>query len=450
MMFLVRKPGRFRRVVWLLRQLSQDRFIVRLFLIGLLLLVGIGFTGALQNQLYTIGGGHTGLVYNLISARHGARLTPLQESERFKLVSTADATLQRHFLLEGSSGVLTVRDGLRSLSFQSNPLGSFPIQIIQQGAAGRGRAQQPDQAISIYLHLLSCRDYLALQSPSRTPPPPLPTLSEAEAVRYCDGRPSLVRRASTLLAVEQWLASRADALGLLDTQKEQYLADARLILNQPPDGKWHPSSPQLAPWTTPVWQIFVLRDKALPGLEVFRVEGDTMDQSVSSLGLAGLQLESPAESGGGALLSVFRITDWFVLALLGLRYPVLILVGILLPVLALIIRQRDLVVRRCLEPYLLLLLGQLLTLIAAEALMGEGLMVWVGFIYTFLRILQLSGILMMANSSSPHLRRLFDLRRRRWLRNLLVLELGLWGLNGVGLTWHILSVLGKFDYISPA
>lgn len=77
-------------------------------------------------------------------------------------------------------------------------------------------------------------------------------------------------------------------------------------------------------------------------------------------------------------------------------------------------------------------------------------MVWVGFIYTLLRILQLVGILLMANSSSAHLRRLFDLRGRRWLRDLLILELGLWGLNGLGLTWHIFSVLGKFNYISPA
>jgi hypothetical protein len=437
-------------VVWLLRQLSQDRFIVRLFLIGLLLLVGIGFTGALQNQLYTIGGGHTGLVYNLISARHGARLTPIQGLGRFKLVTTPDATVQHPFLLEGRSGVLTLRDGLRSLSFQSNPLGGFPIQIIQQGDAGRGRTQQPDQVISIYLHLLSCRDYLALQSPSRSPLPPPPVLSEAEAVRYCDNSRALVRRASTLQAVEQWLASRADTLGLLDTQREQYLDDARLILGQQPGAMWHSAAPQLAPWTTPVWQLFVLRDKAMPGLEIFRVQGNMLDDAVSIRGLAELQHESLAEPEWEVFQGVVRIADWLVLAMLRLRYPALVLVGILLPVLALIIRQRDIVVRRCLEPYLLLLLGQLLTLIAAEALMGEGLMVWVGFIYTLLRILQLIGILLMANSSSPHLRRLFDLRRKRWLRDLLIIELGLWGLNGIGLAWHILSVLGKFNYISPA
>ena len=49
--------------------------------------------------------------------------------------------------------------------------------------------------------------------------------------------------------------------------------------------------------------------------------------------------------------------------------------------------------RRCLEPYLLLLLAQAITLFVAEALMGEGLAIWVGSFYTLLRLMQLVGLL---------------------------------------------------------
>ena len=136
--------------------------------------------------------------------------------------------------------------------------------------------------------------------------------------------------------------------------------------------------------------------------------------------------------------------------ILQLRYPVLISLGILLPLLALIVRQRDVVVRRCLEPYLLLLLAQVVTLLVAEALMGEGLMIWVGFVYTLLRLLQLVGLRWMGGAADQRLRRLFDLRTRPWLRNLLRLELVLWSINALGLGWHIVGVFRDFPFISPA
>ncbi|MCP9796234.1 hypothetical protein KBY81_01445 [Cyanobium sp. Lug-B] len=132
------------------------------------------------------------------------------------------------------------------------------------------------------------------------------------------------------------------------------------------------------------------------------------------------------------------------------RYPVLISLGLLLPLMVLIMAQRDGVVRRCLVPYLLLVLAQVITMLIAEPLMGEGLVVWVGFGYTLLRVLQLIGLLRLGRAASDRVRRPFDLRRRPWLRRLLRLELLLWGVNALGLAWHILGVFGSFSSISPA
>jgi hypothetical protein len=123
--------------------------------------------------------------------------------------------------------------------------------------------------------------------------------------------------------------------------------------------------------------------------------------------------------------------DSFFLSVVLLRYPVLIGLGPLLPL-------------------LVLALAQVIPMIIAEPLMGEGLVVWVGFGYTLLRVLHLIGLLRLGRAASDRARRPFDLRRRPWLRRLLRLELLLWGVNALGLGWHILGVFRDFPSISPA
>ncbi len=91
-----------------------------------------------------------------------------------------------------------------------------------------------------------------------------------------------------------------------------------------------------------------------------------------------------------------------------------------------------------------------LSLILADALMGEGLAIWVGFMYTLLRLLQLSEMFWMSRSADGHIQRLFNLRSRPWLRDLLRLQLLLWSINALGLAWHILGVFRSFPLISPA
>ncbi|MFN9870997.1 MAG: hypothetical protein ACK55E_06105 [Cyanobacteriota bacterium] len=56
----------------------------------------------------------------------------------------------------------------------------------------------------------------------------------------------------------------------------------------------------------------------------------------------------------------------------------------------------------------------------------------------------------MIGAADHHLRHLFDLRRRPWLRALLHFELLLWSINALGLGWYILGVFRDFSCISPA
>ncbi len=146
---------------------------------------------------------------------------------------------------------------------------------------------------------------------------------------------------------------------------------------------------------------------------------------------------------------MLQLDNLFLLAL-KLRYPILIGIGMLFPLLMLALRWRDSVVRRFLSPYLLLLFAQVVTMLVADALMGEGLLLWVGFAYTLLRLVQLKGLLWMSGSENQSLRRRFDLKSRPCLHSLLYVEFFLWGINAIGLAWHFLWVALSFSAISPA
>lgn len=174
----LRKRG---RPGWQFRQLSQGRLILRLFLIGLLLLF-LGFAGALQSGLSSIGAGQTELAYAVASLRNGASLKPIRDEGRYSYSTTADADLQHYFSLDPETGALTLRDGLRSLSIQSNPLSSFPYQIVVAPPAGEERGRASTKVISLYIHFLNCDEFLALL-PSSSQISPLAQSSPAEADR---------------------------------------------------------------------------------------------------------------------------------------------------------------------------------------------------------------------------------------------------------------------------
>jgi len=444
-----------KKASWRLPRLNQSRHIRRLFLTGLLLMLFIGFAGVLQSELAAIGAGQTELAYSVANLRNGASLKPIAKTPRFILSTTADTSLQNYFSLDPETGVLTLRDGLRSLATQTNPLKSFPAQILETVPDEVGK-----KAISLYIHLSNCQEFLATQFESTGRDiQKESSLANADAVLRCMKIEPVQAQASTLAKVRQWITENSDKPNesgdkLLATQKKDYLARADELLNLPTQlpksppihYEWGSTSAPNHGKEIPVWRIFILADRAEPGLQIFSVADapppipDPDNQPMASRPVA-------PESIGGVMM---RSLDRVFLLILQLRYPVLISLGILAPLLAWLLRQKDRVVRCCLEPYLLLLLAQVVTLFLADALMGEGLAIWVGFIYTVMRLLQLVELFWLSRSKDPRIVKRFNLRARPWLRDLLRLQLLLWGLNALGLGWHILGVFQSFAWISPA
>lgn len=432
--------------------LNQGRVILHLFLLSSFLVLFIGFAGMLQGGLGAIGAGQTELAYSIANLRNNASLKPIEKTTRFTYSTTADTDLQNYFTLDGDSGVLTLRDGLRSIAVQTNPLKSFPYQIVEAVPG-----EQAARVVSLYIQILNCQQFLAVSTPSRvTTKNNTLGLSEGDAILQCMDIDPVLVQASSLTKVNEGIQAEANEIRLLNTQTHEYLTRAEEILSLPkpqPNSPftsftWGPAS---APASTtakfpPVWRVFILQDKAEPGLKIFDVANPP--PAVAFTQKPGVKSRSlPPESPGARAL---RSLDQLFLLILKLRHPVLICLGVLAPLLAWMIHLRDKVVRRCLEPYLLLLLAQMLSLFLADALMGEGLVVWVGLIYTLLRLMQLRELFWMSRSADPRIQRLFNLRGRPWLRDLLRLQVLLWGINALGLGWHIIGVFRAFPLISPA
>ena len=204
-------------------------------------------------------------------------------------------------------------------------------------------------------------------------------------------------------------------------QLQTYRDELREVLADPPQ----PGRSQAVEADPAVEELVILRDRADPGLLVFSPElaqagsGRRKPQAVFGVEVSD-QHEDLALAGDQLLITALRV-----------RGPVLLLLGVIAPLLALLLRFRHRIVRLTLQPYLLLVAAQLATMLLAGA--------------------QLCGLLALAQAVARH--RLPEARLRRqpwWLRPLLVAELLFWGANGLGLGWHIVSVLRSFPYISPA
>lgn len=93
-----------------------------------------------------------------------------------------------------------------------------------------------------------------------------------------------------------------------------------------------------------------------------------------------------------------------------------ILVGALLPLLLRLLHRRQPEAAAVLNPYLLLLAGQILSEMLVITAGGKGLGVLVGLIFTLTRLVQLPQLGALAGD-------------RRWLQRLLGVELLLWSVN---------------------
>ncbi len=99
-------------------------------------------------------------------------------------------------------------------------------------------------------------------------------------------------------------------------------------------------------------------------------------------------------------------------------FPTFLLLGSLLPLLVRLLRRRDQALRRLLDPYLILLAGQIATEVVLVLLAGKGLGVVVGFWFTLMRLWQLLQLRINA-ARMPGVQMLFTLELVLWAVNAL-------------------------------
>ena len=458
----------------------------------------------------------------------------------YRLAQSEEAELQNYFALDEIAGSLYLRDGLKSLDTGANPLKTFPLSIVPLDLNGK---EELDGAHHIYVHLVDCKSYLQLLRQGGEARVPgellsdkggpeilaLPELDYAEQVMLCESQKPFFGKSSNLGRVFRWLDWKApivspgnpivlipDKLSLmsarapmLSPQRSLYFKDLIEVYRLSAVASGVPSAlgsdsqavldfneGSIAAYLAkpllsgdrvgkagvigeiPVTEIVLLVDNANPGLEIFKVpQAAGEDARILS-------------ADRGALISDWQKKGWIwlqrlLLFVLIVRVPFLVIIGVAVPTLVYLMRYHFVLVRGVLKPYLLLLLGQIMTMAIASLVMGEGLALWVGFFYTLLRLLQLLGMLRylrhlqcvrmlhvvricglmhwlaglrysgMARLAASRLAASLAIARNgiirpRWLQVALRFELFLWSLNAVGLALHFGIVFRHFFDISPA
>jgi hypothetical protein len=131
--------------------------------------------------------------------------------------------------------------------------------------------------------------------------------------------------------------------------------------------------------------------------------------TVLSLAALGGML-TPLERGLAAEMATRPLPAWYFL--------LFILLGALVPLVLRWLHRRRSETARVLDPYLVLLAGQILTEGLVTRAGGKGLGVLVGMVFTLIRLWQLKLLWPLAS-------------RPAWLRRWLVLELVLWSVNAL-------------------
>lgn len=125
----------------------------------------------------------------------------------------------------------------------------------------------------------------------------------------------------------------------------------------------------------------------------------------------------------------FRLPFW----LMGVfRIPMLIMLGIITPLALFIWNWESVIYSETLNPYLMLLGAQAGSLIVGILLLGEGIVPFIGLVYSSLRVLQIDGLLDLRFRASNQM--------PKPLRLVLRAALVLWALNAIALALHILWV----------
>jgi hypothetical protein len=451
-----------------IQAMLQAEVIGKIFLIILAIILSLSMINTLQGSLSAIGAGNTRLAYAIARQSTNSQLKPFGRKDHYKMFSGTDTQLYNYFYLDHDSGSLIVRDGLRGFNMSANPLQIYPFRIEDLRSNKNSQNKESHNEHYLYLHLLNCQDYLKKKEEitKQNYSPRAADISEAESSNLCRSEDGVIMQETTAEKVAKWLQEKRSDSDTLPSTIDTYLEELNEVFfpqqesgkqqteeMEPPNGQI-----ELRKGKAPVKvrEIFALQTKLDPGTVLYTPQSiaESIPKSIDKR--AG-KVESerppppPAATTAGQEEQL-RQKETLILILILARIPALFVGGIVIPGLLYIMRHRYLIVQRCLKPYLLLLLAQVFTMSIANYMMGEGLAVWVGFLYTGFRTVQLVGCLDLARGFTRPIDQAIDYRkdRPRWLLPLLVFLLLLWGSNGLGLLVHILTVFKTISFISPS
>lgn len=440
----------------------QTEVIGKVFLFVLAIIFSLGIISTLPGGLSAIGGGNTSLAYGIAARATNNQLQPFTRSFRYNFMTTADATLHKYFYRDAEAGRLLVGDGLRGATRDTNPLQVYPFRIEEKTEKKSSTDAGSDRSSGqryLYLHVLGCSDYLeekqrpkdSKKAESKTSNPPNPLLSEAESNALCQKEDGVFLKETSLDKIVKWLEEKkiisnsdgapAAAPLPLPSTIDSYLKEVLTIFLSEKESD--PDKVDSSKLDTKVSEIFILQTKLEPGKLVYAVSSPPAPETASHINISAANSSQEAK-----LLKNERIILTFLLA----RAPILFVAGIAAPGLLYIMRHRYLAVQRCMKPYLLLMMAQVATMLVGSYIMGEGLAVWIGLLYTSLRIIQLAGCIDLVAGFRPTKNKEINYRTDRppCLLELLIILFLLWTVNGLGLAYHVTNVLKNFKFISPS
>jgi hypothetical protein len=444
--------------LWLSSFFQRPRSIFRFSLVFLLVVFGFGLAGSLEGGFNGLAGGQTNVAYQIAIQRNNGSLKPLSAPPRFRLSTTSDAETQKYFELDEQNGDLLLRDGLQTISVLMNPLQVFPVRIDQLDNKEKAI---PKRSVGLYVRVVNCPEFRRWKensstvnfNPNEEDSHSVENLLECEQSSPVMGS-VVVRQQTERLSIKQWL-DKVKIPGFIhsdavikgkpapnkdeDMLRDLYKKQLNEVFGEHPFAEPPPSN-------STFW-VLVLQQDARPGQKILDMQ--EIKSLVARKVPQAVDGGAPPHGQGSDSQARIVMDPWLIDALL-LRLPFLLALGFVIPVLVYLVCLQHRSIRAALQPYLLLLLSQIVTMFIALQLMGEGLVLWVGLIFTWLRLIQLLGLL---NVGAPALwikERPLSRLANRWLISLLSVELVLWGVNGIGLLWHVFSVFRHWNYIAPA
>lgn len=441
--------------LWLSHILQRLRPIFRFFLVLLMVVFGLGFASSLEGSFNGIAGGQTNVAYQIAIHRNNGSLNPLSPTPRYRLSTTPDAETQKYFELDEQEGDLLLRDGLQTISPLMNPLQVFPVRI---DLLDDKQQPIPEKAIGLYVRIVGCPEFrwwkdqaiTAVAIPEEWENGPAEQLLECQESVSSLGS-NFVLKQRRMLEIQGWL-KKVKIPGFLHVDEIHSVNKEEEMLRQLYMKQLNDVFGIEPPPSDSIHWVLVLQQDARPGQKIVDMQEILKMRGLQHVPSTRSAPKADQQGSGkqGRRSEGTVAADRWLIAALHLRLPFLLGIGFVLPLLVYVTWLQHRAIRAAMQPYLLLLVAQIITMLVALQMMGEGLVLWVGLIYTWLRVIQLLGLLNVGAPALWFKETPSSRTARRWLIPLLWMELVLWGVNGFGLLWHIGSVFRQWNFIAPA